>query len=265
MYLVGFYSPKAKSGVTKFSLSIYNWLKRNTALSVAFISYGTLEKEQTTNELVHGFSELSLVEQKRKVKQMKKEFDIIIYDASSQLSEGVLKLLPIVDRLFIVGDEHRDFAVKLHDIIEFNKIFDKSVKSFIAHLEGNKTFIIRESKDKSVIGFTNTEKDTDDIGQMVYADYLTHFIERKFIEKNERVFKKIKQIPNEELYKGLYELGIDFEKALLFHQYVAIRVGLGQYYDDALEDLFPFLINYTYAELLNKFQSELYFISKFQA
>lgn len=41
--LVGFYSPKAKSGVTELSLAIYQWLKMNTNLSVAFISYGTLE------------------------------------------------------------------------------------------------------------------------------------------------------------------------------------------------------------------------------
>src|SRR3954451_15809456 len=86
MYLVGFYSPKAKSGVTELSLSIYNWLKVNTNLAAAFISYGTLEKEETTNELIHEFSKLSLPEQKRKVKIMKNQYDIIIYDASSQLS-----------------------------------------------------------------------------------------------------------------------------------------------------------------------------------
>src|SRR5690349_16729268 len=127
MYLVGFYAPKAKSGVTELSLSIYQWLKNNTNLSVAFISYQLLEKENVSNELVHGFGTLSVREQKRKVKQMKKEHDIIIYDASSQLSEGVLRLLPIVDRLFVVGEEHKDFAIKLMEIIQFNKIFDKKV------------------------------------------------------------------------------------------------------------------------------------------
>lgn len=98
---------------------------------------------------------------------MKKEFDIIIYDASSQLSEGVLSLLPIVDRLFVVGEEHRDFAVKLQEIIEFDKIFDKHVKNFITHLKGNKTFIIRESKENHVIGFNYSNKETNDIGQMI--------------------------------------------------------------------------------------------------
>lgn len=83
---------------------------------------------------------------------------------------------------------------------------------------------------------------------------MTHYLERKFIEKNERVFNKIKKIPKEELYKGLYGLGIDFEKVLLFHQYIALSVALGQSYDDALENMFPFLINYTFSEFFDKFQ-----------
>ena len=239
MYLVGFYSPKAKSGVTELSLSIYRWLKMNTTLLAAFISYEPLEKEVLSNELIHGFSSLSVTEQKRKVKAMKKEFDIIIYDASSQLSEGVLKLLPIVDRLFVVGEEHKDFAVKLQEIIQFNKIFDKGVKNFISHLKGNKTFILRENKSGRVIGFNYSNKETNDIGQMVYTDYVTRYVEEKFIEKNERVLKKIKELPKEQLYKGLYDLGIDFEKAMLFHEYVVLREALGQNYNDALENLFP--------------------------
>jgi hypothetical protein len=262
VYLVGFYSPKAKSGVTELSLSIYNWLKMNTNLSSAFISYGTLEKEELSNELIHGFSKLSLTEQKRKIKTMKKEFDIIIYDASSQLSEGVLKLLPIVDRLFVVGEEHTDFAVKLHQIIHFNKIFDKSVKNFITHLKGNKTFIIRETKEDRVIGFNYTKKETNEIGQMVYTDYVTSYLEEKFIEKNEKVYRKIKQIPKDNLYKGLYELGIDFEKALLFHEYVFLREALGQNYYEALENLFPLLIKSSFKEILEKFQHEINFIKK---
>ena len=158
MYMVGFYSPKAKSGVTELSLSIYYWLKLNTDLSTAFISYGTLEKEGLTNEVIHEFSKLTLTEQKRIVTNMKKKYDIIIYDASSQLSEGVLKLLPIVDRLFVVGEENTDFAVKLHQIIQFDKIFDKSVKNFIQQLKGNKTFIIRENKEGRVNWFQLYEK-----------------------------------------------------------------------------------------------------------
>ncbi|MEH7122409.1 hypothetical protein V7127_04085 [Bacillus sp. JJ1773] len=264
MYLVGFYSPKAKSGVTELSLSIYQWLKMNTPLSAAFISYGALEKEENSNGFIHEFSKLLLTEQKRKVKRMKKEYDIIIYDASSQLSEGVLKLLPIVDRLFVVGEEHTNFAVKLHQIIQFNKIFDKSVKSFITHLQGNKTFIIRENKVDRVIGFNYTKEEANEIGQMVYTDYVTHYLEGKFIEKNEKVYNKIKQIPKEELYRGLYELGIDFEKALLFHKFIMMREALGQNYNEALENLFPLLINSSFQELLEKFESEFYFITKFK-
>jgi hypothetical protein len=262
MYLVGFYSPKAKSGVTELSLSVYDWLKINTTLSTAFISYGSLRKEEASDELVHEFSKLTLTEQKRKVKQMKKEYDIIIYDASSQLSEGVLKLLPIVDRLFVVGEEHKEFAVKLHQIIKLNKIFDKRVKNFITHLQGSKTFIIQENKEGQVIGFNYSKKETNDIGQMIYTDYVTYYINQKLIEENERIFKKIAQIPKDQLFEGLYELGIDFEKALLFQKYVLIREALGQNYNEALGALFPFLINNSFEELLDKFKTEISLIAK---
>ncbi len=262
MYLVGFYSPKEKSGVTELSLSIYRWLKTNTDLSAAFISYGTLEKEVLSEELIHEFSKMSLTEQKRKVKKMKKEYDIIIYDASSQLSDGVLKWLPIVDRLFIVGEEHADFAVKLHQIIKFNKIFDRNVKNFITHLKGNQTFIIRENKNDRVIGFNRSKKETDEIGQMVYTDYVTQYLEEKLIEKIKKIYKKIHRIPREDLFNGLYELGIDFDKALLFHRYVIIREALGQKYDEALENLFPLLINSSFKEMLEKLQNEINSIVK---
>jgi hypothetical protein len=264
MYLVGFYSPKAKSGVTELSLVIYNWLKMNTNLTVAFISYGTLEKEKISDELIHEFCNLTITEQKRKMKKMKKQYDIIIYDASSQLSDGVLKLLPIVDRLFVVGEEHADFAEKLHQIIEFNKIFDKSVKSFITHLQGNKTFIIRESKGEHVMGFNPSKKDTNDIGQMVYTDYVTYFLEQTLIRINEKLFYKIKSIPKEELFHGLYELGIDFEVALIFNKYLSLREAIGQNYDEALENLFPLLINTSFSDLVNRFQKELDIIVSFK-
>ncbi|NEU31767.1 hypothetical protein GN156_13430 [bacterium LRH843] len=262
MYLVGFYSPKAKSGVTELSLSIYHWLKKNTTLSAAFISYGTLEKEETSNELIHEFSKLTLTEQKRKIKKMKKQYDIIIYDASSQLSEGVLKLLPIVDRLFVVGEEHTNFAVKLYQMIQFNKMFNKNVKNFITHVQGNKTFILRESKENRVIGFNPLKKEANELGQKVYTDYVTHYLESKLIEENEKVFKKMKKLPKQDLFKGLYELGIDYEKAMLFHKFVLFREALGQDYNEALENLFPHLIQSTFEELLKKLQIEIVFVTK---
>lgn len=262
MYLVGFYSPKEKSGVTELSLSVYKWLNKNTTLSVAFIAYGTLEKEETSSELIHGFSQLPVTEQKQQIQKMKQEYDIIIYDASSKLSEGVLKLLPIVDRLFVVGEENNGLAYKLQQIIQFDKMFDDRVKNFITHLQGDKTFILRESKEDRVIGFQYKKDETNHIGQMIYTDYITYYLEIIFIEKYIRIFEQIKQIPREELYKGLYELGIDFEKAILFHKYVQHREALGQIYDEAIEKLFPLLINSTFAELLQKLENEVYFITK---
>ena len=262
IYLVGFYSPIAKSGVTETSLTIYNWLKKNTTLSVAFISYGTLEKEKPSEELIHEFSKLALVEQRRKMKKMKKEFDIIIFDASSQLSDEVLKLIPIVDRLFIVGEEHTEIAVKLHQMIHFNRTFDNHVKTFISHLNGNKTYIIRENEHNRVIGFNSLQKETTDIAQMVYTDYVIHYLEGKWLEKNEKVFHKIKGLERDELYKGLYSLGIEFDKAILFHKYILLREALGQHYEDALEDLFPYLINFPFDEFLEKFENELHFVTR---
>ena len=97
---------------------------------------------------------------------------------------------------------------------------------------------------------------------MVYTDYVTRYLEEKFIEKNIKIFKKILRIPKQDLYKGLHELGIDFEKALLFHEYVFLREALGQNYKEALENLFPLLINSTYKEILDKFQNEINFIKK---
>lgn len=264
MYLVGFYSPKAKSGVTELSLVIYNWLKKNTKLSIAFISYGPLAKEKISDEIIHEFANLSIAEQKRKLKRMKKQYDIIIYDASSQLSNGVLKLLPIVDRLFVVGEEHTDFAEKLHQIIEFNKMFDKSVKSFITHLQGDKTFIIRENKGERVMGFNPSKKDTNDIGQRVYADYLTYYLEQKFIKINEKLLNRIKKIPKDGLIQGLYDLGIDFEIAMIFHRYVLLRETIGQDYYDSLENLFPHLINSSFNDLVDRFQSEVNIIMSFK-
>ncbi|MBB6444004.1 hypothetical protein [Bacillus benzoevorans] len=262
MYLAGFYSPKEKKGVTELSLSVYHWLKKNTTLSVAFIAYGTLEKEEMSLELIHGFSQWTVSEQKRQVRKMKRKYDIIIYDASSQLSEGVLKLLPIVDRLFVVGEENNEFALKIHQIIQFDKIFDNRVKNFITHLQGNKTFVLRESKGDRVMGFHYKKEETNHIGEMVYTDYVTCYLEKTLIERHVKIFEQIKKIPREELYRGLYELGIDFEKGLLFHKFVQHREALGQTYEEAIEKLFPVFINSTFAELLQKLDSEIYFITK---
>jgi hypothetical protein len=241
---------------------VYRWLKTNTTLAIAFIAYGTLEKEEISSELLHGFSKWTVTEQKRLVKKMKNEYDIIIYDASSQLSEGVLKLLPIVDRLFVVGEENIEFSNKLQQIIQFDKIFDYRVKNFIAHLQGNKTFVLKESKGDRVIGFHYIKEETNHIGQKIYTDYNTYYLEITFIDRYMKVFEQIKQIPKEELYRGLYELGIEFEKAILFHKYVKHREALGQTYEEAIEKLFPLLINNTFAELLQKLENEVYFITK---
>ena len=62
--------------------------------------------------------------------------------------------------------------------------------------------------------------------------------------------------------KGLYDLGIDFEKALLFHKFVLLREAMGQNYNEALENLFPLLIKSSFNDLLEKFHNELSFVVK---
>jgi hypothetical protein len=99
---------------------------------------------------------------------------------------------------------------------------------------------------------------------MVYTDYVTYFLEQTFIKINEKLFYKIKSIPKEELFHGLYELGIDFEVALIFNKYISMREAIGQNYDEALENLFPLLINTPFSDLVNRFQKELDIIVSFK-
>lgn len=257
VFLVGFYSPKEKSGVTTKSLSVYRWLKTNTDLSVALVSYATLDQEKKSNDLIHGFADLTLLQQKNKMKKLKKEFDIIIYDASSRISDNVLQLLPIVDSLYVVGDDNANFAEKLHQLLHFNTIFNPKVKNFVKHLEGSKTFILRENREQK-LGFAHVEENISDVGEIIYDDYISYKLDMMYIEKNKEILTKVKAIPKDSLGTGLYKLGIEFDKALLFQTYVYLRVALGQNYNDAIERLFNSLIHLSYGELLQKYQSELY-------
>ena len=59
-------------------------------------------------------------------------------------------------------------------------------------------------------------------------------------------------------------MGIDFEKALLFHKYVLLREALGQNYYEALENLFPLLISTSFEDILDMFQNEITAITKLQ-
>ena len=85
---------------------------------------------------------------------------------------------------------------------------------------------------------------------------------RNLLKKMKKYIKRLNRSQKKHLFRGLYELGVDFEKALLFHEYVILREALGQNYQEALENLFPLLINSTFEVILEKFQNEIKFIAK---
>lgn len=257
MYAVGFYSPKEKSGVTETSLSVFHWLKNHSKLSVCFISYGTLDKESIDDSVIQRFSELSLTEKKKTIKKLKNKFDIIVYDASSDLSDESLKVLSILDRLFILGEDNLQFAEKLHKLIFLNSTYDKKTKTFISHIQGSKTFILKEDCNQK-LGFTKPEKNSEDIANIIYSDYITYIVENKTLDKNQILLSKVAKLDAENFLTELNHLGFDYEKCVLYQKYINLRIALGQDYDNAVESLFPTFVFDKYAEILKRFQSELY-------
>ncbi|MFC4768314.1 hypothetical protein [Effusibacillus consociatus] len=256
MYLVGFYSPKEKAGVTETALLVANWLRQNTSLSIAFVSNGILEKEPITKETVHKFAELSFDEQKQKIKELKSAFDIVVYDASSGLSADILKLLPMADRLFILGEDDSRFSETLHHVIKFNRLFDRKSRDLVNELHNDETYVLEH--DNHMIGFAKPKQNIDDVGKLIYRDYSIYFLHRNYIDKYQELVAKFKEMPKEQLGKGAYQLGINFDKAILFQKYVQLREVCGQPYEEAIESIVPIFIKYDYGTILQQFQSEVY-------
>ena len=125
------------SGVTETSLLIYEWLKENTSLSVAFISYHKLQKEEISHGLIDDFGSFKLSEQRKAMKKLKKDFDVVIFDGSSGLFKKNIQLLSSLDRLFVLGEENMQFAQTLHSLLQFHKSFDPTVKNLINKLNDN--------------------------------------------------------------------------------------------------------------------------------
>jgi MinD-like ATPase involved in chromosome partitioning or flagellar assembly len=255
MYVVGFYSPREKSGVTKMSLAVYQYLKENASIPVTFVSNGRHDESPKDYE-VHEFAELSLEEQKEKIKELKENFKIVIYDASSGLNEETLKLLPIADRLFIVGEDDTEFASTLFSVINFNKSFDPKSRDLTRDIHNTSAFVLENEKDK--IGFFKSNREISEISKIILNDYSVFFLHRQYTLKYEQIITQLIQTTPEEFVPVLREAGLSFEKSLFFEKYVQLRELCGQDYKEAIEALFPIFIHNDYERILQFFQNELY-------
>lgn len=255
MYVVGFYSPKEKSGVTETSLAVFRYLQNLNDFSVAFVSNEILEKEPINNETAHKFANLTLNEQKKKIGELKSKFDIVIYDASSKLNEEVLKLLPIVNRLFVIGDDNVVFTENLYKILDFNKHFDNKSRNLINQLNNRGAYVLNSPNHN--IGFTNPKKGIENICKMIHNDFLNYTLEKTYLDKHNSLVKKIKKVPLENLAYESNKMGVEFDKSLLFSKYVQLRYVCGQEIDKAIEDIFPLIVHYSYQEIYHQFQNEM--------
>jgi len=255
MYVVGFFSPKEKAGVTETALSIYHELKKHTSLSLAFISNEKLEKEPIQPGMIHPFKTLTPAQQRKQIDQLKGKADIVIFDASSKMTEDVLKLLPIMSRLFVLGEEHVKFTEMLYKVLEFNRLFDKKSKKLVSHVHNRGAFIVNNSSQK--IGFSNAIEDTRKVCHMIYNDYLNYSLEQTFYQKYNSLVKKLCSFSLETLGHESYKLGIDFQKSLLLSKYIQLRLALGQEKESAIEDILPFVLDHEYEEVLQVFQQEM--------
>lgn len=255
MYVVGFFSPKEKAGVTETALSIYHELKQHTTLSLAFVSNEKLEKEPFNPDMIHPFKTLSPAQQRKQIDQLKSKFDIVIFDASSKMTEDVLKLLPIMNRLFVLGEEHVKFTEMLYKVLEFNRLFDKKSKKLVNQVHNRGAFIVNNASQK--IGFSNAKEDIHKVCHMIYNDYLNYSLEQTFFGKYNALVKKLRSFPLENIGHESYKLGIEFQKSLLLSKYIQLRIALGQEKEQAVEDILSFVLEHEYDEVLQSFQQEM--------
>jgi hypothetical protein len=255
MYVVGFFSPKEKAGVTETALSIFHELKNKTTLSVAFVSNEKLEKEPTNPEMIYPFKTLSLTEKRKQIAELKSKVDIVIFDASSKMTDDVLKLLPIMNRLFVLGEEHVKFTEMLYKMLEFNRLFDKKSKKLVHQVHNRGAFIVNNPTQK--IGFSNAKEDIQKVCKMIHNDFLNYSLEQTFSQKYTSLVKKLLVFPVEQIGHESYKLGIEFHKSLLFSKYIQLRIALGQEKEQAVENILSFLLENDYDIVLQAFQQEM--------
>ena len=256
MYVVGFYSPHQQSGVTELSLAVATDLRAHFPLKVAFLSNSTLQKEPITAQTIHQFGDFTFSQQKKKLQSVKKSYDVVIFDASgSTLFKNLFELLPLVDRLFIVSHNDAPFAEALHQVLEFNKQFNPKSRDLVNQLHSHGNVVLREDEQK--IGFTShSDKNIKEIRDWIYRQYHVSQLHNYYISKCQTLVDRL-TLTKRSLSEEAYELGFDFEMAMLLERYIALRQLCGQSYKDAIETVFPFFLRLDYSAILQQFQSEL--------
>jgi hypothetical protein len=255
MYVVGFYSPRQQSGVTELSLAVATDLRTHFPLKVAFLSNSTLQKEPITEQTIHRFGDLTFAQQKKKLQSVKKSYDVVIFDASgSTLFKNLFELLPLVDRLFIVSHSDAPFAEALHQVLEFNKQFNPKSRDLVNQLHSYGNVVLREDDQK--IGFTShSDKDIKEIREWIYRQYHVSQLHNYYIARCEKLVDTLTNTKRS-ISEEAYDLGLDFEKAMLLERYIALRQLCGQSYQDAIETILPIFLRSDYNAILQKFQNE---------
>jgi hypothetical protein len=256
MYVVGFYSPRQRSGVTEMSLSVARYLRAEKGLSVAFVSNGTLLNEPLNEYTIDRFASLPTRKQKQIMKKLKSEHDLIIYDVSTRdFCEQILELLPLADRVFVLSDDDIKFQELLFSILTFNKQFNPKTKDMVNHIHNDAHYMLAQEEK---IGFTtHSDRNVRTTGEIIYQHFQMYKLHVYYVSRYNKIKNKLLNPPSDRsLLEFVYEMGLDFEKAILFELFVLIREINGQKYPDIVEDLFPSFINHDFSELLQQFDNE---------
>jgi hypothetical protein len=254
MYLVGFYSPHKDSGVSQTALKVAKCLKENTDLSIAVVSNDDVRLGPNEELTVHEFKAMLLNDSQEKVTEYKDSFDIVILDVTSGLSSDSLKLLPTVDRLFVVGHDDPAFVETLNKVIGFNRVFDRTSRYLVNQLHNAGKYVMRNDQER--IGFAQPQDDVDDICREIKDDYAIYYINQHYINRYNQLLAALKNVPVEELSHKAYELGIGFEKAFLLKKFVQLREMAGQPYTEAMESILGTVLRNDYGVLYQQFQDE---------
>lgn len=254
MYLVGFYSPHKDSGVSKTAIQVAQCLKETSDLSIAVVTNDDVNLGPNQELTVHEFKEMLLNDSQEKVTEYKDNFDIVILDVTSGLSSDSLKLLPTVDRLFVVGHDDPLFIETLNKVIGFNRVFDRTSRSLVNQLHNAGKYVMRNDQER--IGFAQPQDDIEDICREIRDDYAIYYINQHYINRYNQLLGQLKNVPIEELSHKAYELGIRFEKAFLLKKFVQLREMAGQPYEEAMESILATVLRNDYGSLYQQFQDE---------
>ncbi|MBP1930950.1 hypothetical protein [Ammoniphilus resinae] len=256
MYVVGFYSPRQKSGVTEMALSVTRYLREEKKLSVAFVSNGILQNEPLSDGTIDRFATLPTRRQKQMLKKLKRVHDMVIYDVSTpDFSDQILELLPLADRVFVLKDDDTKFQELLYSILAFNKQFHPKTKDMVKYIH-NDGYYLLPKEDR--IGFTSpSDRNVKMTGEIIFQHYQIYKLHVYYVTRFNEIKKKLLNPPPElSLSQLAYENGLDFPKALLLELYVSLRKINGQPYPDIIDDLFPLFIQGNFSSLLEQFEQE---------